>query len=378
MKWLTCSAVMAAVVLLSGASAVAGLTAVANWDGGPAVNPSWEAGTDPAFSGFPPGPGLDWRIGSGEATQAVSGVPQEWAGQSYPNSDGVGKWGGALWDDVNDGLMYITIQDGEIDELQDAQGTIEFWFKPEWDPALDTTSHALFLANRNRRLPRGDGVWLQYNGDGTVSNIWQTWGDWIDVGHDWTSNPLVQQDWNHIAVTWDSVGNYSYCNGVKVGETIYSGPSPRKVDWEDTWMGLFFGRDHASLDDAGINESDGLWDSFAIWDEVRYSGATYDVPTEPIVRVGLAGDRNGDGWVGQADLDIVLTLWGRSGVEIDDLRADVNGDEFVGQTDLDYVLGDWGQGTPPPPVPEPATLGMLALCGLALLRRRPKSRSRRD
>ena len=81
------------------------------------------------------------------------------------------------------------------------------------------------------------------------------------------------------------------------------------------------------------------------------------------------GDCNGDGWVAQADMDIVLAMWGKSGVEISDLRADVNGDELVRQTDLDYVLADWGQGDPPAAVPEPASVVMLAAACLALGRR---------
>ena len=95
------------------------------------------------------------------------------------------------------------------------------------------------------------------------------------------------------------------------------------------------------------------------------------------IDVACSGDRNGDGFVGQGDLDIVLAQWGRTGPEITDPRADTNGDEFVGQYDLDTVLEDWGQGTAPPVVPEPATLGMFALGGIALLRRKRKSRGRR-
>jgi len=51
--------------------------------------------------------------------------------------------------------------------------------------------------------------------------------------------------------------------------------------------------------------------------------------------------------------------------------AAVREDDFVGQTDLDFVLSDWGLGTPPTaPVPEPATLGLLAIGGALLLKRR--------
>jgi hypothetical protein len=63
-----------------------------------------------------------------------------------------------------------------------------------------------------------------------------------------------------------------------------------------------------------------------------------------------AGDLNGDGFVGQADLDIVLSQWGRGGDfggPLTDPRADASGDGFVGQADLDIVLAHWGQGSHP-------------------------------
>jgi hypothetical protein len=65
-----------------------------------------------------------------------------------------------------------------------------------------------------------------------------------------------------------------------------------------------------------------------------------DSPTAPPV----PGDLSGDGFVGQADLDIILGQWGHRGPAITDPRADPSGDGFVGQTDLDVVLGHWGDG----------------------------------
>ncbi len=57
-----------------------------------------------------------------------------------------------------------------------------------------------------------------------------------------------------------------------------------------------------------------------------------------------------------------------------DLSGDINGDGFVGIADLNIVLGTWNNGTPPatgtPSIPEPATLSLLGLGGLAVLRRR--------
>jgi hypothetical protein len=59
----------------------------------------------------------------------------------------------------------------------------------------------------------------------------------------------------------------------------------------------------------------------------------------------LAGDRSGDGFVGQADLDIILGSWGQHVAALS--APDPSGDGFVGQADLDIVLGQWGQGTHP-------------------------------
>ncbi len=82
--------------------------------------------------------------------------------------------------------------------------------------------------------------------------------------------------------------------------------------------------------------------------------------------VGIPGDLDGDGFVGIADLNIVLGAWNQSVTP--DGPADPSGDGFVGIEDLNAVLGNWNAGTPPDiAVPEPGTLaslvGVLALMG---------------
>jgi hypothetical protein len=64
------------------------------------------------------------------------------------------------------------------------------------------------------------------------------------------------------------------------------------------------------------------------------------------LNVVLEGDTSGDAFVGQADLDIVLSSWGQH-VPPGDRRADLNGDNFIGQADLDAVLSHWGQSAMP-------------------------------
>lgn len=84
----------------------------------------------------------------------------------------------------------------------------------------------------------------------------------------------------------------------------------------------------------------------------------------------LDGDLNGDGFVGIADLNIVLGNWNQN-VPPGDPLADPSGDGFVGIADLNIVLGNWNAGTPPgsSTVPEPAGLLLMAVCSASMLRR---------
>jgi T5SS/PEP-CTERM-associated repeat protein len=93
--------------------------------------------------------------------------------------------------------------------------------------------------------------------------------------------------------------------------------------------------------------------------------------TLAIISDALTGDLNGDGFVGIADLNIVLGAWNQS-VPPADPAADPSGDNFVGIADLNTVLGNWNAGTPPnnmdTNVPEPASFTVLMIAYLCLLR----------
>ena len=87
----------------------------------------------------------------------------------------------------------------------------------------------------------------------------------------------------------------------------------------------------------------------------------------------LPGDVNDDGYVGGTDLTYIISNWGNTGATRE--QGDLSGDGTVSGSDYTEVITYWGTGTPPPPeppsdIPEPATLGLLLIGGLALLRRR--------
>jgi len=133
------------------------------------------------------------------------------------------------------------------------------------------------------------------------------------------------------------------------------------------------------LDDGGVDLSH--WTSFgtinAISADGRWvtgRGVNIDGDYESFLAdlyFPIAGDFDGDGFVGVADLDILLANWGQTvdpgAIELGDLVVDGQ----INQDDLAALIDLWGNGTPPDSqVPEPGTLAGLLLVGGLLARRR--------
>ena len=81
------------------------------------------------------------------------------------------------------------------------------------------------------------------------------------------------------------------------------------------------------------------------------------------------GDVDLDGFVDGDDLSIIISNWGQSGLGWS--GGDLNDNGVVDGPDYSEVLSYWNPPSEPPgePTPEPATLGLLLIGALALLRR---------
>ncbi|MEM7626648.1 MAG: PEP-CTERM sorting domain-containing protein [Planctomycetota bacterium] len=86
----------------------------------------------------------------------------------------------------------------------------------------------------------------------------------------------------------------------------------------------------------------------------------------------LPGDYDGDGFVSQADLNLVLLNWGDTTLPAGWLAADQFDGVAISQNELDGVLLNWGEGTPPSltPIPEPTALSLIFIGVFGLSGRR--------
>ncbi len=114
-----------------------------------------------------------------------------------------------------------------------------------------------------------------------------------------------------------------------------------------------------------IGDSGGSNQGTVEYDYIRFTAGAYAPEGSS---GGLAGDLNGDGLVGSADLDIVRANWGSTVTPGDSSVGDPSGDGIVGSADLDIVRANWGA-TAAAAVPEPSLL-VLLLGGLLTIRRR--------
>ncbi len=160
------------------------------------------------------------------------------------------------------------------------------------------------------------------------------------TGHD-LAGPHVGGIYDAFLIKFDSMGSKLWSQ--QLGTTGFDESTSMDVDSEgNIYISGYTG---GSFD--GVNE--GGYDAFLIK-----------------LVAPLAGDLNGDGFVGVDDLMMILGAWNQI-LPVNELLADPSGDGFVGIDDLNIILSNWNAAAPAQlSIPEPSTIGLMTACLVVL------------
>ncbi|MEO0529859.1 MAG: LamG-like jellyroll fold domain-containing protein [Planctomycetota bacterium] len=234
------------------------------------------------------------------------------------------------------------------------------------------------MANENTFPPDGIKLWVNNSaadnrdGDGN-RRVLVEGGDGITPGGQASGFDALVDDgeYHHVAIVFD--GNASpfvsemdfYIDGVLSNPT----PTSLQNQFEIGNLGFFEGElSFGAQNNAGAPHFGfGVMDDVMVWTNTALTPeqiAMLATPPEP----GLAADFNGDGTVDLLDLDILGANFDLTPATA--AQGDANGDGTVDLLDLDILGSQFGMSASSQAIPEPASLALVVLAGVAVATRR--------
>ena len=267
-----------------------------------------------------------------------------------------------LANNVSSALYYVY-------DVGSTDGTYGHNYNAAYDPVSFNTSDRYLAANTFGSSSSASLFWQGYGANGFAMYKYQA-----------TSGSAIQEV--------DIMADYYFYHEVNEGFTA-------EVYFSTTWDGVWDGDpgDFTAGDDwtalgldmdaeLGVNTFDTLYPNSEFF-YIAYWGVNTDTITWHMqlqadqldVRFSLTpdyidGDANCDGVVSAGDYASVQANFGNTGDP--HILGDANGDGVVSAGDYSSVQANFGNtaGAQSELVPEPATMGLLALSGLALIRKR--------
>ena len=296
------------------------------------------------------------------------------------NSFGLPGVAGTAWQTVADGQEpwsgtsdYIQLPPSNNDELRlgGTDLTMAGWIK--WDD-LSASQHPHLFYGFHNGVNAG---WVVYGYSGVDEPFPATFGFSIrEVGMEVIEN-LPDGAWNETdwyffaaryrqedgqAIAWVARDDQTWDQRSGAVTTL---DTPPDIGSGDPKIGR----------EGGAGAFSGQFDEFSMWmraltneevQEVFEAGVAGTALSEILSGQQMVGDANGDGNVNDDDLSLLLANWDTN---TDWAHGNFNGDNVVNDDDLSLLLANWTGGAAAG-VPEPATLALLCLGGLAFLRRR--------